>query len=75
MSFNDEIKRHLIAYKKLQFKNYHHGLWQNNPENVLEYAFRPEEGDNNLIETFKAKFLAFEEDLKKEKKNLAKACL
>ena len=60
MAYVDEVKNHLIAYKELRFKNHCHGLWHNNPENVLKYAFIPEEADYNLILPYKDEFLKYE---------------
>ncbi|WP_445957293.1 PGN_0703 family putative restriction endonuclease [Yeosuana sp.] len=60
MSYQNEIKTHLIAYKEKNFKGFSHGLWQNNPDNILKYAFVPIDRDYNLIETFQKEYLNYE---------------
>jgi hypothetical protein len=70
MAFSDEIKKHLEAYKAPRFNvtEYPHGLWKNNPEKVLKYAFTPEKSDFNLIPIYKDRFLEYEKKLEKQKK-------
>lgn len=60
MSYQDEIKKHLTAYKENRFKGLTHGLWQNNPNNILKYAFISKYDNNNLIETFQKEYLDYE---------------
>lgn len=63
MRYQDEIKTHLIAYKALKFKEVPHGLWRNNPDKVLQYAFISKYDNNNLIETFQKEYLNYEKGL------------
>ncbi len=64
MSFADDIKRHLCEYKRRKFPNFRNGFWmRSNPPKELCYAFVPEEADYNLIDTYKDRFLEYEENL------------
>ncbi|WP_055448542.1 PGN_0703 family putative restriction endonuclease [Lacinutrix mariniflava] len=48
MSYKDEIKKHLIAYKKTAFTDFKHGFWmRSKPPKELEYAFRKKDETNN----------------------------
>jgi hypothetical protein len=60
MNYQDKIKTHLIAYKENRFVGITHGLWRNNPDNILKYAFVSKYDNNNLIETFQKEYLEYE---------------
>lgn len=63
MTYQDEIKTHLTTYKELKFKGFPHGLWRNNPDNILKYAFVSKYDNNNLIETFQEEYLEYEKEI------------
>jgi len=71
MPFSNENKNHYHGYEVqpiFDCLDDPHGLWRNNPEKVLKYAFRPDKSDFNLIPPYKAKFLDYEKKLEEPKK-------